>query len=424
MVETEDHCYYKQLARVASLESFVMPDPLHICADRPTFRHLFRVAVVGASAIFLGAAAEPAIGQGMTIDEPAEPAASSAMGTAPKRLQPPNAYQIDNVAVDVTASTAAIARDIAIRHGQRQALGILLERLTVLEGRQSIPGLDDAGVASLVISIQFQNERYSSTRYISDLVITFNQQGVRRLLDISGAGFSETMARPILVLPYYQNSGLAIAWDDRNSWLETWRQVDWRSSLVPFILPEPEQGADFTAFDDGRGYGQEESTKLLADLYGTSETLVVLASDSIDLYTGMAQLEVRAIRRGGGVEDVQEYIFEPEADEEAEAMLMRVAKTIGQEIAQEWKRRTLVSLDQSAQLEALVPLSSLGDWVQMKKRLGQVPVVKGVVLNEMTISSASLRLNYLGTQEQLYATLQQYGISLEQQQQRWVLLFQ
>jgi hypothetical protein len=402
-----------------------MPDQPHICARRASIRHLFKVAVVLVGILYQG----PAFGQGAPTELPEldptlaqDPAIAK---TAPHaRLQPPNAYQIDNVAVDVTASTASIARDIAIRRGQRQALEILLERLTIAEDRQSIPGLDDAGVAALVLSIQFKNERYSSTRYISDLVITFSQQGVRRLLDISGSGFSETMARPILVLPYYQNSGLSIVWDDRNSWLETWRQVDWRSSLVPFILPEPEQGAGFTAFDDGGAYGLEESTTLLADLYGTAETLVVLASDSIDFLTGAAQLDVKAIRRGGGMEDIREYIFEPEPDEEPEAMLMRVAKTIGEGIAQEWKLRTLVSLDQMARLEAQVPLSSLEDWVQMKKRLELVPVVKDVVLNELNVSRAVLTLNYLGTQEQLYATLQQYGIGMEQHQQHWVLVFQ
>jgi len=335
-----------------------------------------------------------------------------------------NAYEISHVEVDVTASTAAIARDIAVRQGQRKALEILLERLTIEEDRLRIPTLDDTSVAALVLSIQFENERYSSTRYISKLTINFNQEGVRRLLDISGATFSETMARAILVLPSYQNSGLSFDWEEADNWLDIWREADWRSSLVPFILPEDGQAVAPVV----QGGADEETlaynTQLLADLYGTSETLVVTARDSIDLFTGAPRVEVTTIRRGVDEKLVKDYVFAQGDSEEPEAFLTRITQAIGQEISHDWKSQTLISLDQMATLQAEVSISTLADWVQMKDQLQQVPVVKDVLLNEISISKAVLTLNYLGTQAQLSATLRQYGIGMESTEQHWKLLFQ
>ncbi len=335
-----------------------------------------------------------------------------------------NAYQIDDVAVDVTASTAAIARDVAIRHGQRRALNILLRRLTIAEDRQRIPTLDDANVEALVLSIQFQNERYSSTRYISDLTITFNQQGVHRLLDISGARFSETMARPILILPYHQNAGLYVAWDDNATWLTAWDNADWRTSLVPFLLPDRDQVATADLLATELGMDSVENASLMADLYGTSETLTVIARDSVDLFTGASMLEVETIRRGIGEEIRRRYVFELSSGEPAEELFTRVAQEVSRDIAQDWKVQSLVSLDQIGELHADFYLTSLEDWVQLQRRLAQIPVIKNVLLTEISVSKASITLNYLGTPEQLSATLQQYGVAMQPSEQHWVLLFQ
>jgi len=336
----------------------------------------------------------------------------------------PNAYQIDDVAVDVTASTAAIARDVAIRHGQRRALNILLKRLTIAEDRRGIPTLDDANVEALVLSIQFKNERYSSTRYISDLTIIFNREGVRRLLDISGARFSETMARPILILPYHQNAGLSVAWDDNSTWQAAWTNADWRTSLVPFLLPETDIGVSVNLLGTELGVDSIENAAMMADLYGMSETLTVIARDSVDLFTGEALLEVETIRRGIGEEVRAIYVFESKPGESAAELFARVAQGVSQEIAYEWKVQSLVSQDQISQLQAKFYLNSLDDWVRLQKRLAQIPVIKDIALTEISVSKASITLNYLGTPEQLLATLQHYGVAMQPSEQHWVLLFQ
>ena len=351
-------------------------------------------------------------------DVPAMPAAPAVM------LDIPNAYQVNNVSVDVTARTAAIARELAVRNGQRKALDILLRRLTTEEDRQAIPMLDDRGVESLVLSIEFMNERYSPTRYMADLVIVFNQDGVRNLLEISGSSFSETMSRPVLVLPYHQNAGLTTAWTEDNAWLEIWREIDWRTSLVPFMFP----GSDDAYALAGLGMGDDENFDTIAPemaaQYGVGETLIVRANDSINFLTGQLQLQVLTIRAGGGLEVRSDHIFTPIDGEDDVDFFTRVATTIGEDVAGAWKEQTLVSMDQLGSMRAQMYLSSLQEWIELKKRLEKVPLIREMALHSISINEVQLDLIYLGTPAQLSATLQQYGISLTEFDQQWTLHFQ
>ena len=112
------------------------------------------------------------------------------------------------------------------------------------------------------------------------------------------------------------------------------------------------------------------------------------------------------------------------SDEPAEELFTRVAQEVSRDIAQDWKVQSLVSLDQIGELHADFYLTSLEDWVQLQRRLAQIPVIKNVLLTEISVSKASITLNYLGTPEQLSATLQQYGVAMQPSEQHWVLLFQ
>ena len=418
----------------------------------------------------------------------ASPILASAEET-PGRTEPvvQDVYEVRNVAIDVTARTAAFARDIGIRRAQRQALDLLIERLTAEDGRSAIPMLDDSGVDSLVLSIQFANERYSSTRYIADLTITFNEDAIRQLLAISGAPFSETLTRPVLVVPTYQSSGLHGAWMDPDHWTELWRDVDWRTSLVPFVFPEPvieepeALAEDFTEEDgfaedgslseydeamdqdEGEFWDTPEPSEIPAisedpesmddmanadttdalleqaddwtmlepeptlsyeEQYTSSERLTVTAYDAIDLFSGSTVLAVQAVRRGVLGEDQTEYRFQPGAGEDFDTFMTRVARTIGFDIANAWKQQTLVTQDNAQQMAGRVQLGSLADWVTLRHRLGEVPLIRNLTLETISTAEATFTLDYFGTPDQLSASLKQYGIGLNRGETHWSLFFE
>ena len=77
---------------------------------------------------------------------------------------------------------------------------------------------------------------------------------------------------------------------------------------------------------------------------------------------------------------------------------------------EEWRGVAVVRRDSQDTLDVVVPIRALGDWVQVRQRLGAVPAVKSVAVRTLEADRADLRLEYLGTAEELQRTLAQAGL--------------
>src|SRR6202012_495963 len=94
-------------------------------------------------------------------------------------------YSVSDVPVDITADSAAHARDQAIAEAQRSAFEQLLGRLgsdTSLASK-----LTDNDIATLVQNFEVQNERTSSVRYIGIFTVQFRPAATRDWLAKNGA---------------------------------------------------------------------------------------------------------------------------------------------------------------------------------------------------------------------------------------------
>ena len=147
-------------------------------------------------------------------------------------------YSVRGIKVDANAATAAAAQKIALAQGQIIATEQLLKRITPLDRHADLPTMDNAYVVNLVQSMEVSSEKRSSTRYLAELVINFRRSAVRRLLRNLAIPFSETMSKPVLILPVLERAGAANLWDDPNPWRDAWRGLDNKNRFVPLIVPE------------------------------------------------------------------------------------------------------------------------------------------------------------------------------------------
>ena len=81
----------------------------------------------------------------------------------------------------------------------------------------------------------------------------------------------------------------------------------------------------------------------------------------------------------------------------------------------------MVRRDAQDALDVYVPIRALGDWVQVRQRLGAVPAVKSIAVRQLEADRAELRLEYFGTAEQLQKTLAQAGLQLNKEADKWRL---
>ncbi len=332
-----------------------------------------------------------------------------------------DAYVVRAVAVDVTAETAADARQIAIRRGQMEALQTLLRRMTLDEDRGRLPRPDSRTVESLVRTIEFENERYSSTRYIADLTVGFDGAGVRRALQLARIPFAEPVSNTVLVLPIYEDAGAHMLWDRPNPWWDAWQQMDWRTSLLPFALPEGTLADLASLSADQAMRGNQERLGQLGSRYGTTEVVVAPASWSTDLRTGEPTLVVDIRHYGVAGEQVTPFEVPLRGDESEADFLVRVAGEVGSMLADEWKKNALVQQGAEGTLTATLDVTSLQDVVTARNRFDAAPMIRSINLESLSTTRAVYQLTYLGGQEQLSVSLSQYGIDLIETEDGWRL---
>ena len=97
----------------------------------------------------------------------------------PARAQGMDVFEVRDVAVDVTAETAAQAREQAHAEGQAGAFRTLLERLTLRIEHEGLPKLKADEIASYIKDFSVADEKTSSVRYLARLTFHFKPKEVR-----------------------------------------------------------------------------------------------------------------------------------------------------------------------------------------------------------------------------------------------------
>jgi hypothetical protein len=333
------------------------------------------------------------------------------------------------VRVDATADTAAAARDLARIDGQRKALAAVIDHLSGSpDPPAKLPKLDDKAITDMVESFEVANERMSAFRYIADYTFHFRPSKVRRLVHVvdnaaaetgnkpaSEAGskppVSESVPKPIVVLPVYQDGGRIVLWDDPNPWREAWGQRSTEpSGAVRLTIPLGDAG-DLTAVDADRATeGKPEALTAITQRNGGSETIVALATAKRD-GDQISGLELSIKRyRSGRLADTQSTTLEAHSGESEGDFLKRVADAVASEIVA--KRNASLRTDQQATLSAAVQISSLGDWIQVRDRLASVPTVRKVDLLSLTRQEARIQLRSVGSPDQLRSSLAEVDLDL------------
>ncbi|MFA4994100.1 MAG: hypothetical protein WC521_02215 [Bdellovibrionales bacterium] len=149
--------------------------------------------------------------------------------SAPEALIPAaNPYTITDVKVDVTADTAAHARDQALMQAERKAFVQLCARL---ETDTDANKFSDDDIAALVQSFEVQNERLSAVRYIGIYTIHFSPSAVQRAVS---AWFmpSAVVEEPPAPQPSAMHIFIIVQADS----LPVWAQLKRRLSAIPQVV--------------------------------------------------------------------------------------------------------------------------------------------------------------------------------------------
>lgn len=374
-----------------------------------------------------------------------------AMWGGPAPAQEADEAYSATVKVDATADSAAAAREMARIDGQRRALAAVIERLSGGSEPAKPPKLDDKAITDMVVSFEVANEHMSAVRYVADYTFHFRPSKVRRFVRVvetppvdSGAksppdqnpsdkslsdkslgdnggkspteGASKPTAesgnRVAVVLPVYRDGSNVVLWEDPNAWRMAWSQRPAESGPSRMVLPLGDAG-DLAAIDaEKAGSGKSDALTAITQRNRGSEAIVALATARRQ-GDKLAGVDVTVKRyRSGRLIDTQGSSFEANPGESEPDLLKRVAEATAAEVESAAKRNPGMPSDQPASLAVSVPITSLGEWVQMRDRLASVSLIRKIDLLSLSRQEARIEVKYVGSQDQLKSSLAEVNLDL------------
>lgn len=350
-------------------------------------------------------------------------AAVAVVGAAALVMAPAGAAQlftVSDVEVDSTAASAQVAREKALAEGQRRALRLLLEKLTLKSDHGRLPVISKSLVTDLVQGYEVADERRSAKRYLARLTVRFKPDAVRDLLRRARIPFAESTSAPVVVLPIYEIGEEARLWADPNPWRAAWRDLDRQRGLVELVIPFGEL-ADIAAIDAEQALaGDRDRLRRIAEQYDSVDALVASARVSEDA-TGAPVVDVTVRRFGAtGVATMVDRFPSPAGATQEEA-LAAAAAAVAARIERDWKMENLLSYDNQNEINFAVTLDSLENFVALRGRLEKLSRIQRVSVIQMTRRNAWLNVRYLGNQNQLIRALALRKMALTAENGRWVL---
>ena len=296
----------------------------------------------------------------------------------------------------------------------------VMKHLTLPADWDRLPALSDPEIQSLVASIQVENEKTSPVRYLADMTIEFKKADVRRLLRENAIPFTETRARPTLLLPLFEQDGDRLLFDDDNPWLTAWSAHSVEAgAMFPLVIPIGDL-ADVAAIDGDQALATDEAALLtIAKRYQVKSILVAYAA--LRIRQTWKYLDITLQWHGPVRSGTEVSSLFVQADEPLEALLARGVVGIVNDLERKWKEQTLLRFDEASQLSARVPIEGLKDWLAVQRKLANNGMIRRFDIASITTRSVQIHLRFLGRPNQLAVSLAQDDLELVEEDSFWTL---
>ena len=333
------------------------------------------------------------------------------LSTGVAAAQSGQVYTASGIDVDIQGDIATL-RDQAMLEGQRRALRKVLNDIAPPERAAALTLPSDDIISTWVQDFEIEQEKTSATRYIGRFTFRFMADPVQQYLAGNSVQFAQIQSKRLLVLPIYTDeAGNSNLWGPTNLWLATWSLKAPNVSLVPMQLPTGDV-ADTEALSATQALaGDLPRLTALAQRYGAGDVLVTEVRASPPGADGKQNFAITATRYSR--ESPQSFTDSVSGDPATidDSLAQSADRTIAW-VQSQWKQANLVDASKQSTMTIEVPITTLRQWVDIKKQLGGVPSLKSVRMVSLTRSLAILDISFLGDVPQFQRSLAQQDLSL------------
>lgn len=330
-------------------------------------------------------------------------------------------YEVADVPADITADSAAHARDQAIALAQHSAFSELLGRL----GADPSIGakLDDDTLAALVQSFEVQDEHSSSVRYIGTFTVQFRPDAVRNWLNQNNISFTEVHNKPVVILPVLMSNGHPVLWEVRSKWWTIW-QNEPRGGYVPIVLPAGDLNDIALLSTDDAMNGNASAIKSIIGKYQAGGAAVVKLDGNPDTPGTGFKIDAEWFGPDGQSSTLTQFNLPPAVDRigidndlTQAVRQVRAALEAGpkQSAAKTASTPSLADAPVAPavlQLPVVVPIQSLTEWQAIRRKLTGIPGMTRAELVTLARNSSNIELEYRGDIDELQTALALQNLAL------------
>jgi hypothetical protein len=330
---------------------------------------------------------------------------------APAAKADQNLYVAAGIPVDITGDLSTL-REKAMLQAQREGLKKVLASIASPDALQGLQLPDDDTITGWVQDFEIEEEKTSASRYIGKFTFRFMAEPIRQFLGENSVPYAETESKAVLVLPVFTNeTGDTELWGPTNPWFAAWASRQQTPGLVPIQTPVgdlPDQNAisatQALAGDPAR-------IQSLSDRYAAGEVIVAEATLNPPGADGKRSLNLSVVNYGsGGGQSAKDQVTSDTGD--VDQLLKDGVDRVASLVQNSWKQENLVDPNQRNTVKVHVPFSSLQQWVEVKRHLAQVSLIKGVNLTNLSRTGADIELTYLGDEVQFVRALNQSSLMI------------
>ncbi len=327
------------------------------------------------------------------------------------------AYTVRGIAVDVEAQDAVTAREQAIEQAQRDGLRTLLQRLTLPQYYDQLPSADQQSLTRLVNAYEVEEESVSATRYVGRLSVVYDEAAVQGVLEGTGVPIVVELPPALLVVPVVDEGGRLAVFDGPAGWRDAWAAEGQRNTIWDIRLPLGDLADLRTLSAQALESEPEPALALAADRHGAEAAILLVARADDPLSPTRI-----TVTSGGSHALALDFAGDSLAmDGDAETVWRAAVRRVTSALEAEWKTQHLIAMDRLTPLRVGVPLGTLDEWAEIRRRLAQVAAIRRVDVEVFSQAEAELVVNHIGNVSQLQRALEARGLRLSEGAQSWRL---
>lgn len=316
-----------------------------------------------------------------------------------------------NVATE--AENASLAKEEAMKKANREAFLKVASRLTTKANVDKLNELTDDQLLHFIREVSVVAERSGSKTYQADLNIKINENLLKQYMQENE--MLEVVSSPskVLVVPVFSDTVYPdkVIWEDGNVWRQAWLDKGLiKSGAYDFIvIADNAVNRQLLSAEKAETISLETYDKLVSnngikDIFGVNavragrNTLVVV---------------IRAMPSG-----VEKRIMV--TAEDGEPFDKAVAETVGY-ISSVMQGRTVEESSRQGSIDAVFYFNRLPEWLNMEKRLNNIPQIKRVRADAIGGRSVKISLEFSGSENRLRSSLENSGIYLQLENGYYIL---